>query len=198
MYRVCLLALLTALTIITPTYAAKRPQLTPMEVQALQSRDFDTSKNILFASVMSVLQDLGYTVESADIDTGFIRGGSPTSDSVNFFEAFSGFTSAKNTRVTAFVEPMAGGKSKVRLNFVNSIENSSRWGQTNKRDTPVLDAKTYQVAWDKIDEAIFIRSATTDVVKPNVGEPIPTPAVGTDVPKVGGPSAIVPPSNPNP
>jgi hypothetical protein len=58
---------------------------------------------------------------------------------------------------------MAGQRSRVRLNFVNTKENSSWYGQTNKKDSPVLDAKTYQVAWEKIDEAIFVRSGTTAV-----------------------------------
>ena len=49
-----------------------RPQLTPLEVQSLQKRDLETNKEIAFASVVSVFQDLGYTIVSADKETGFI------------------------------------------------------------------------------------------------------------------------------
>jgi len=153
----------------SPSLAKKKVQLTPMELQSLQSKEFETSKGILFASVMSVLQDLGYTVDSADIETGFIKGNSPIDDKVNFFEAMGGVTSARNSRVTAFVEQMFEGRAKVRLNFVNSKENSSWYGQTNKKDSPVIDPKTYQVAWEKVDEAIFVRAATAEAK--------PTPAV---------------------
>lgn len=43
-----------------PALAKKQPQLTPMELQALQSHEYETSKEVLFASVVSVFQDLGY------------------------------------------------------------------------------------------------------------------------------------------
>lgn len=146
----------------TAVSAAKPPKLTPLEIQALQTREFETSKSILFASVMSVLQDLGYTVDSADMDTGFIKGASPVDNSVNFWEVMGGQTSARNSRVTAFVEQMHGDRARVRLNFVNSKKNSSWYGQSSEKDTPVLDPKTYQIAWDKIDEAVFIRRASTE------------------------------------
>lgn len=159
LYAACIAAAFSSV----PVSAQKQAKLTPLEVQALQSREFEVDKSILFASVMSVLQDLGYTIEGADVDTGFIRGNSPTNDRQNFFEVMGGVTSAKNTKVTAFVEQMAGQRSRVRLNFVNTKESSSWYGQTNKKDSPVLDPKTYQVAWEKIDEAIFVRSGTAAV-----------------------------------
>jgi len=37
---------------------------------------------------------------------------------------------------------------------------SSKEGQTTDRHTPILDPKAYQVAFDKIGDAIFVRSAT--------------------------------------
>ena len=48
------------------------PPPTPLELQALQSRDYDEDKQVAFGSVMSVFQDLGYTPTSADLETGFI------------------------------------------------------------------------------------------------------------------------------
>jgi hypothetical protein len=137
----------------------KQPTLTPMELQALQSREFEADRKSLFASVMSVLQDLGYTIDSADLGTGFITASSPTTNKTNFFEAFGGVLATGNSRVTAFVEEMASGLARVRLNFVNTRHSSSSYGQQHKQDRPVLDPKTYQAAWEKIDEALFVRSA---------------------------------------
>ena len=47
--------------------------LTPMEIQAMQTREFDADKKVAFGAVMSVIQDLGFTVSGADLETGFIQ-----------------------------------------------------------------------------------------------------------------------------
>lgn len=172
-----------------PAEAQRKPKLTPVEIQALQSREFETNKKILFASVMSVLQDTGYTVEDAEFETGFIRANSPTSGGQSVLDIFVGFSNTQTSRVTAFIEEMGSQRSRVRLNFVNTLESSFADGRTSRRDTPVLDAKTYQVAWEKIDEAIFVRASTTAVAPGSEARPI---AVGTTPAQATGPTASPP------
>ena len=46
--------------------------LTPLEIQSMQSRSYDHPKDVVFPSVMSVFQDLGYSINSADMATGLI------------------------------------------------------------------------------------------------------------------------------
>ena len=62
------------LLILTLTGCVTEPEinLTPLEIQSIQSRDYDKGKDIVFPSVMSVLQDLGYSIKAADIVTGLI------------------------------------------------------------------------------------------------------------------------------
>ncbi|MGH9890781.1 MAG: hypothetical protein ACREA0_02100 [bacterium] len=136
---------------------APRPQLAPLEIQAIQSREFEATKPTAFASVLSVFQDLGYIVESADKDTGFITAKSPTAGSVSIL---TGRTYQSATKATAFVEELRPGHTKVRLNFVLANQASSRQGQISQRDEPVLDSKVYVNAFDKIEDAIFVRSAS--------------------------------------
>ena len=45
------------------------------------------------------------------------------------------------------------------VNFINRSMQSSSYGQNSTQDTPVLDPAVYQKAFDKIGEAIFIRTA---------------------------------------
>jgi hypothetical protein len=153
--------LAAALTIAPGSVLAKKkpPQLTPMELQALQQKEFETSKETLFASVMSVFQDLGYTIDSADLPTGFITASSVTTNKSNFGEALFGIAASGNTRATAFVEKMSNGMARVRLNFQNTKTLSGAYGQTSRHDVPVLDPATYRAAWEKIDEALFVRDA---------------------------------------
>lgn len=134
---------------------------TSLQVQSFQTKEFETTKTIVFGSVLSVFQDLGYIVQSADKDTGFITAASPTSNKTGFWQAMAGVASSGQTKATAFVEEIRPGNVRVRLNFVNTRSNSSSYGQNQTQDSPILDPKAYQVAFEKIDDAVFVRKGTT-------------------------------------
>lgn len=150
-YKLVSVLLLAALILGCATTA---PQKTSLELQAFQSREFETSKKIAFASVLSVFQDLGYIVNSADLETGFITSQSPTKLGGLFVNVM------ENTKATAFIEEISSGKTRVRLNFVNYRETSTEYGAKSVKDMPIEDPQIYQNAFSKIQEAIFIRSAT--------------------------------------
>ena len=152
--KLCFLSLLIFMAGCATT---NTPTMTPLEIQSLQTREYENEKPIVFTSVISVFQDLGYTVRSADKDTGFITAESAaTSDAASKF--WLGISNVSQTSATAFVERI-GNTTSVRLNFVTSSEKSSAYGQTDREDTPVLDAKIYQNAFERIENAIFVRSA---------------------------------------
>jgi hypothetical protein len=131
--------------------------LTPLEIQALQTRSYEYNKDIAFPSVMSVFQDLGYTVNSADKDTGLITAESATeSDAASKF--WLGITDVSQTKATAFIEQV-GPNSTVRLNFVGTSKKSTMYGRSDRQDTPILDATVYQNAFERIENAIFMRSS---------------------------------------
>lgn len=166
-----------------PVEAKKKPEMTSLELQALQSHEYETTKEILFASVVSVFQDLGYQLSNADLPSGFITASSPMKNKTSIWDALGSSRGSGNTKVTAFVEQMPGGRARVRLNFVNSKTTSGMWGGSSAEDKPILEPMTYKVAWDKIDEAVFTRTATTMVSTP----------AATAVPAVPSPvSPVVP------
>ena len=135
--------------------SAPPPQRSSLEIQAFQKKQFDTSKKIAFSSVVSVLQDLGYIIKSADFETGLITGNSPTkSESSGFFTEVSHMS---NIGVTAFVEEFGTNRASIRLNYVGVRESSTEAGMKSRADEPVLDPKVYQSSFSKIQEAIFIR-----------------------------------------
>ena len=135
----------------------KAPELTPLQIQALQTRDYTSHKNVVFPSVISVFQDLGYTIKNADKETGIIMAESAAkSDSTS---RLFGVSSVSQTSATAFVEEI-GKITKVRLNFVTVNNKSYGYGQTDREDTPILDAVTYQNAFERIENAIFVRKAS--------------------------------------
>lgn len=134
------------------------PEMTPLEIQSMQSRDFEQEKEVVFRSVVSVFQDLGYTIKNADLVTGFIQAdGLAESDWLGKF--LWGSTQTSQTKATAFVEQI-GSQTRVRLNFVNLLESSTEYGAQERNETPVLEAQAYQNAFERIDSAIFVRTST--------------------------------------
>lgn len=190
--KLLIVGLLATATVATPAAAKKPPQLTPMELQALQSREYQTTKDNVFSSVVSVFQDLGYQIGNADLPSGFITAGSANKNKTGFFEALAGVRSSGGSRVTAFIETMPSGLTRVRLNFMNTKNSSSVYGSSSSKDTPVLDPKTYQVAFEHIEEALFERGALTKTapaapiaaVTPVVVTPQAVAAVPTSPPAV--------------
>ena len=136
--------------------ASMEPEMTPVEIQSMQTRSYDAQLDVSFRSVVSVFQDLGYTIQNADINSGLITAES-AANSNSTFAFFTGTTRVEQTRATAFVERI-GERSSVRLNFVRTEQSSSETGQTDRQDTPILDASIYQNAFERIENAIFIRS----------------------------------------
>ncbi len=154
------------LAIIGAPAIAKKPQMTPLELQAIQSREFEVDKSMAFGAVMTVIQDLGYTVNSADVQSGFITASSPTENKTGFFDALSGGRASGNTMMTAFLLPMPSGTTRIRLNFVNTKELSSAYGRDTREDKPILEQGVYSNAWERIDEALFVMGALSEKLPP--------------------------------
>lgn len=145
--------------------STKAPELTPLEIQSLQTREYEHPKKVVFPSVISVFQDLGYTIKSVETDAGIVTAQSTTKNTTSGLAVFAAAlggsradqTNAK-TLATASVEQI-GGITKVRLNFVVESKSSSAWGQSSEESEAILDAQVYQNAFERIDSAIFVRSS---------------------------------------
>lgn len=155
--------------------ARKKPQLTSLELQQIQSRDFETSKNVAFAAVMTVLQDAGYRIGAADRDTGIITGTASTKTKMTWLP-FVGFgTSKKTPVVSAFVEEKGRSVSRVRLSFVmGKIANNNSFGGITDED-PINDPTIYREAFEKIAQAIFVRQSL-DAAPAQAAAPVPAAA----------------------
>lgn len=162
MKKIWLIVAITSIALVnSPAESKKQPELTPMQLQALQSREYQTTKDQVFSSVMSVFQDLGYQISAADMGSGFITAGSANKNKTGFWEAMGGISSSGSTRATAFVETMPSGLTRARLNFLNTKNSSSSYGRSSANDKPVLDPRTYQIAFERVEQALFERGALT-------------------------------------
>jgi len=131
-----------------------KPTKTGLELQSIQSKEFETTKQVAFASTISVFQDIGYIIESGDFDTGLITGKSPTKGGILFTYG----PTQEYRKATGFVESLRSGNARVRLNFVDIFKVSSTSGMERRVDNPIEDPKFYQEIFDKIKKAIFVRS----------------------------------------
>ncbi|MDC9701417.1 MAG: hypothetical protein PSN37_04230 [Alphaproteobacteria bacterium] len=146
-----------ATLILSGCMTTPKPTMTSLEIRSIQSREYEAPKEVVFPSVISVFQDLGYTISNADIQTGLISAESSSESNSVISKILLGVTNVSQTRATAFVEQIRD-KTNARLSFVLVNKSSSAWGQADRQDTPLLDARLYQNAFERIEDAIFIRS----------------------------------------
>ncbi len=149
------------------TAVPRKPEPLPLQLQALQTREFEVDHTTAMRSDMSVFQDLGYIIQGADKDVGFITASSPargtTATFIDLLLALgSSGTAARTTsqtRATAVIEEVRPNFTTVRLNFVINMRSSSSDGGDSENDRPIEDPEPYRVAFSKIEDAIFVRSA---------------------------------------
>ena len=137
---------------------AKEGKPSGLELQQIQSRDFEASYDSVFPSVVTVLQDAGYRIQSADKNSGLITGVASTKSKLTY--GFGGWGKKKKTPVvSAFVEARGSAASRVRLSFVMAKTKSSLYGMNSADEDPILDPAIYQDAFEKIAQAIFVRTS---------------------------------------
>ncbi len=99
---------------------------------------------------------LSRQVVSVRTVTGLITAES-TAESNQAMKIWLGITQVTQTNANVFIEEIKS-KTKVRINFVNVVKESSSWGQEDRIDKQILEPAPYRNAFEKIESAIFIRS----------------------------------------
>ncbi|MET0534942.1 MAG: hypothetical protein ABW171_12010 [Steroidobacter sp.] len=155
---VAMAALGGCISVGTPT------QPLPLQDPAIQTHEFEADKTLTMSAVMSVLQDLGYILEKADKDVGFITASSPARRpggmlSPQLMVMGEPIVTTTQAHATAVIESARPGFTSVRLNLLVSSHSEGQSVSTT-RDEHVLDAETYRTIFKKIDEAIAARAVT--------------------------------------
>lgn len=161
----------------TTALAAKSVAPSGLELQQIQSRDFESRYDVVFPAVMTVLQDAGYRINSADKVTGLITGTASTNSKTTYNLWWGWGKSKKTPIISAFIEPRGPEVSRVRLNFVLAKTSSIYGGFSSADEDPILEPAIYRDAFERIDKEVFIRSSMDggQVKVPTVAVPNPTP-----------------------
>ena len=145
------------LSIFVLSGCAAPPKVTQsqMEIQAYQSHEFEATKRQAFDSTLSVLQDSGFIIASADFDSGFITGKGTTESRYDFWWGATN----EHVEMTAFIEQRTSSISRVRINVIATEQRKSAWNPSQDviNQEGVRDVKVYQEIFEKIDQAIFIK-----------------------------------------
>jgi hypothetical protein len=145
----------------TPAWAKKAPEISGLELQQMQSHDFEGTKNQVFGAVMSVLQDAGYRIQAADKDTGLITAIGSSKGKLTW-KPFQGFGKSKKTPIASvFIEDINPTFTRVRINFVMGKVTSTIYNSQPQDEEPITDAATYAEAFEKINQALFLRQSMT-------------------------------------
>lgn len=185
-YRAAMLAALVGALANAPLQA-REPEISGMALQQIQAKDFETQASIAFPAVMTVLQDSGYRIMSADRDTGLITAIGSSSGKL-IWAPFVGFRQKKKVpQVSAFIEQRGPNYARVRLTFVMSTGKSDRAFTDEK---PVTDPEPYRDAFEKIEKEIFVRQAM------NAPAPVASaPATAQPIAVQSGPGLVAAPKS---
>jgi len=148
-----------AMVVVSASSAEAKKVAAPsaLELQQLQGRDIEGSKEQVFGAVMSVLQDSGYRIQAADKDTGLITGIASSTAKMTY-NLWSGFgKSKKSPIVSVFIEPTSPSVTHVRLSFVMGKTKSTIYGSGPQDEEPIYEPSVYQTAFEQINKTVFIR-----------------------------------------
>jgi len=140
----------------SPVYAKDKSGPTGLALQQIQARDFETTSEVLFPAVVTVLQDAGYRISEADKSSGFVAGVGSAEQKLTF-NWFWGIGKKKTVPVvSAFIEQRGPSLARLRLNFVMS---KSKSRENMSDETPISDPAVYKDAFEKIEKEVFVRQA---------------------------------------
>ena len=123
-------------------------QLSALQRRTLESKDLEGKYEDAFKATVQVLQDEGYIIKNADLESGVIQG--ETGIKQNFWGTM------KNSVVTATLEQFGETTVKERKSFVNKAKSSSQYG-TQENSIRVEDPELFQRIYDNIQKEMFVR-----------------------------------------
>jgi hypothetical protein len=118
---------------------------TSIEIQAMQTKEFDVPYKIAFASVVDVFQDLGFVILSSDFTTRLIIAkGNVTNENIALLEAMGAVRSKAVWNVApAPVEELSDGTISIRISFVTNTKIMFEYGPSNESSKARHDGEFY-------------------------------------------------------
>lgn len=133
------------------------PQLSPMQIRQLTTKEIEGSYENVFKATLTILQDQGYIVKNTDMDSGLIVAhvDRATSGGSRFMQAlFVGHVSDKGTMIEAscMVNKINDTLQGLRINIQETnYGDSSKWSGTGTQNVKrIYDVEVYQNLFNQI------------------------------------------------
>lgn len=137
----------------------------PAEVKMMTTKQFDSSQDVVFKSIISLLQSESYIVDRADKETGLINASKRIENSKAASQRFwTGKAKDANTSKAMFyVEQINNEVAEVKITMYEGAETSTNgyWGQVNKenKEQMIYEPRIYQEWFNSLLAEIQRRDA---------------------------------------
>ena len=145
---------LTGCITVDSVFGEQDPQVSSVQLQALQTREFQATEEQAFAAVISTFQDYGYLINSADRATGMVLAKTTTDAEINHF---TGITRTEHNKATAFIEKVAKDRVKIRVSIVKAVSAKHSYGGGGEKEAMRTKPEIYQEIFAKIQHSLFLK-----------------------------------------
>lgn len=153
------IAIIVAFVVLTGCAIPQQPAVTPLEIQAMQTREFDADKDAVITAVLSALQNMGISIESVDREGGFVSARWLNTDTD--ISILGTATVDLDQKITAVIQGLPNGRTRVRVNVVNTstVKIATLLDprpQPSKLTRQLVIAEKYEPLFEAIRTALFV------------------------------------------
>lgn len=133
------------------------PTTTPLERSQMRTKTIEADYDTTFRSLMTTLEDQGYTIENTDYKTGLIKASIEKSATDNWDKYLLGRTGIDTYEVSSTVTKINKNSTRVRINIreKTDISTSTQYGSNNtKTASEIDDPMIYQNLFNDLKTAI--------------------------------------------
>ncbi|WFB65005.1 hypothetical protein PZ892_07265 [Sphingobacterium sp. WM] len=137
----------------------------PTEVKMMTTKQFESDHDLIFKSVISLLQSESYIVDRADKETGLINGSKRIENKNAAMQRFLVGTSkdANTSKVMIYIEAINKEVCEVKITLYEGAETSSNgyWGTVNKdvKEKMIYEPQVYSEWFNSLQAEIERRKA---------------------------------------
>jgi hypothetical protein len=135
---------------------------TPAEVKMMTTKQFETGKDLVFKSVISLLQSESFLVEQTDKETGLINASKRT-DSKKF-----GVQNTSTSKASFYIEEINSNLTEVKITFYDGLTQSGYYNSgygvrpyTKNKESMIYDPIIYDQWFNNLRAEIERRRALT-------------------------------------
>ncbi|MGK9127158.1 hypothetical protein M1D52_02380 [Olivibacter sp. SA151] len=159
--------LLLCTVVLLTSCATRMITKSPTEVKMMTTKQFEVDRELIFKSVMSLLQSESYIVDRADKGTGLINASKRIENKNAATQRFLLGTAkdASTSKAMFYIEEINEGLTEVKITMYEGAETSTNgyWGHVNKdnKEKMIYEPRVYQEWFQSLQAEIERRIALT-------------------------------------